>query len=131
NRSGWATLKRYLLANALAPDSRPEESLKRLSKTEDVAGLVLNQREQLLPAHLPTATKIADALAWRELGGDAKTKPSWPAARRLLLARMLGAPTSTSSEALLRMLAARSLSASRATRSAIEDRVLAAWSKAN
>jgi len=130
NRSGWARLKLYLLANALAPACRPEASLKRLSKGEDVAGLVLNQREQLFPAQAPTATKVADALAWRELGGDAKTKPTWAAARRVLLARLLGVPASTSSEALIKILAARSLGASSATRAAIEGKVLADWSGA-
>ncbi len=131
NRKGWGTLKKYLLARALAPRARPDEALKRLSNTEDVAGLVVNQREQCFPSRVPTATQVADSLAWRELGGNAKTKPSWKAARRLLLARVLGVPATASEGAFLRLLAARSLGANSATRAAIEAKVLADWSDAS
>lgn len=129
NRTGWRKLKKYLLARALAPSARPSEALKRLSKPADVAGLVLNEGEQVFSSRIPTATQVADLIAWRELGGDPKTKASWTAARRLLLARKLGVPASTPEEALLQMMAARLLGVSRATPRAIEGRVLANWSK--
>lgn len=126
-RKGWNTLKRLLIAQALFPSASPGPLSTKLGGSAELASAVLNQHEQLLDRPLPTPTQIADAIAWRELGGDPSIKPSWPAARQLLLARRLGVKAPSKESTLLQNLAARVLQAPIATRTALEAGVLARW----
>ena len=126
-KKNWALLKRHLLVRALTRHGSVSIPAQGIGGAAGLASAVLNHQEALLPRAFPTPIQVADALAWKELGGDPAVKPSWPATRRLLLSRRLRAPTGMKEDALLQNLAAATLETHIATLAALESAVLNRW----
>lgn len=127
-RTGWQQLKNRALARALAPNIPVPIVAKRVKDGwRGVDAMVINQAERVSEAPAPTLNQVRDALAWRELGGDPRQKPTFPGMVTLLLSRALGAPAGMSQDMLLKTWAAKSVGASSSQPEAVRTAAMRRW----
>lgn len=123
----WVSLKKHLVAAAMLPPDRVGDGANRLAGGAGLASVFLNEQRGVIAGRVPTAMQVADALAWRELGGAPDVNPSWKAARELLLGRILGVERLMPMEKALVLLAARDLGCTKASHEALQGAVLRRW----
>jgi hypothetical protein len=123
----WQKLKLWILP-ALALDLAPgaPRVRERLSKAEDLAGVVLHHEHDLPGSGTPTFLQAVDRLAWRQLGVDTDRPLKIEDVRRHLLAQLLDG-SRLPLEKLVPVLAANAVGARRSSADAVREALIRRW----
>lgn len=123
----WQKLKLWILP-ALALDLAPgaPRVRERLSKAEDLAGVVLHHEHDLPGSDTPTFLQAVDRLAWRRLGVDTDRPLKIEDVRRHLLAQLLGG-SRLPLKKLVPVLAADAVGARRPSAEAVREALIRRW----
>jgi hypothetical protein len=123
----WQKLKLWILP-ALALDLAPDAPRvrERLSKAEDLAGVVLHHEHGLPGSDTPTFLQAVDRLAWRRLGVDTDRPLKIEDVRRHLLAQLLGG-SRLPLKKLVPVLAANAVGARRQSADALREALIRRW----
>jgi hypothetical protein len=124
----WKTLKLWILP-ALALDLAPgaPRVRERLSKAEDLPGVVLHRMHDLPGSNTPTQLQAVDRLAWKQLGVDTDKPMKLDDVRRHLLGQLLDSGSRLPLKKLVAMLAADAVGARRPSADAVREALIRRW----
>jgi hypothetical protein len=124
----WKTLKTWILpALALGLSPAAPRVRERLSKGEDLPGMVVHHLRGLPGSGTPTRRQVEDRLAWQQLGVDTDRPLTLAEVRRHLLAQHLDGGSRLPADKLVPLLAATAIDARRPGADGMREALIRRW----